>query len=101
MEPKFVISEQESLLFYNGFAVISERIVDLRIIQKVLESDIFWNYVRCVSKPYGGNYYSLGKRYIKHFGIPNFSTEQKQELLKIEAQSNVNIWLRQFYRVSI
>lgn len=101
MEPKFALSEQDSLLFYNGFAVISKKIEDLRIIQKVLNSDIFWHYVKSVSKPYGGNFYSLGKRYIKHFGIPNFSSEQKQELLKIETQSDVNIWLRQFYRVPI
>lgn len=98
--PKFAISNSKDLLFYNGFAFINESIEELTILHKILSSDIFWRYIEIVSKPYSGGFYSMGKRYIKHFGIPCFSDSEKDVLLKMNDQQEINHWLRDYYKLS-
>ena len=95
--PYFVYSDNEDLLFYNGYALLSNSKRQLRIIKRILESDIFWFYICKTSKPYGSSYFALAKNYVKYFGIPFFTTEQEDELLSFSSQQEVNQWLRNFY----
>lgn len=78
--PTFFLTDIDSLLYYNGFALISDDVLTLERLQKILNTDIFWYYVKNISKPYANGYYSMGKRYIRYFGIPNLSGEQLQQL---------------------
>lgn len=75
-EPTFMLSVFDGLFYYNGFALISNDIQQLERLKKVLNTDIFWFYVKNISKPYANGYYSMGKRYIRYFGIPDFNEEQ-------------------------
>lgn len=75
-KPTFFMTDTDGLLYYNGFALVSSDIHKLEHLQKVLTSDIFWFYVKNISKPYANGYYSMGKRYIRYFGVPNFDDEQ-------------------------
>ena len=75
-KPTFFMTDTDGLLYYNGFALVSSDIHMLEQLQKVLTSDIFWFYVKNISKPYANGYYSMGKRYIRYFGVPNFDDEQ-------------------------
>lgn len=75
-KPTFFMTDTDGLLYYNGFALVSSDIHKLEQLQKVLTSDIFWFYVKNISKPYANGYYSMGKRYIRYFGVPNFDDEQ-------------------------
>ena len=75
-KPTFFLTDIDGLLYYNGFALVSHDIHRLAQLQKVLTSDIFWFYVKNISKPYANGYYSMGKRYIRYFGVPNFNDEQ-------------------------
>jgi len=84
------ISDDENLYFYNGMAVMSNNLEELSVLQKIFMSDIFWNYVSSISKHYASNYYSLGRNYIKNFGIYDFSSEDKQTLIKENDRINVN-----------
>lgn len=97
-KPYFVLSEDKDLFFYNGYALISDSLNDLRVLQKILSSNIFWNYIRLTSKPYGGEYYALAKNYIKKFGIYNFTDSEKRELLLLPSQKKVDEWLRKYYK---
>lgn len=86
-KPTFILSDIEGLLYYNGFALISDSIRSLERLKKVLSTDIFWFYVMNISKPYANGYYSMGKRYIRYFGIPVFTDEQLKNL-DSKAQTN-------------
>lgn len=78
--PTFFLTDIDGLLYYNGFALISDDILILERLQKILNTDIFWFYVKNISKPYANGYYSMGKRYIRYFGVPDLSGEQLQQL---------------------
>ena len=79
-KPTFFLSDIDNLLYYNGFALISDNRQTLIRLQKILNTDIFWFYVKNISKPYANGYYSMGKRYIRYFGIPELTVEQLQQL---------------------
>ena len=79
-KPTFMLSDINGLLYYNGFALVSNSIQQLERLKKILNTDIFWFYVENISKPYANGYYSMGKRYIRFFGVPNFTEEQLLEL---------------------
>lgn len=79
--PTAVISLQEDLLFYCGYALYCEDIETLRILKIFLESDIFWYYIRHTSKPYSKGFMALAKNYITGFSIPELTEAEKNQLL--------------------
>lgn len=87
----------KDLLLYNGISFVSNDEIALRIIKCILESDIFWNYVRKNSKPYASGYFSLNGINIKNFGIPIFTQEEKDELLSLSQKEQINQWLEKYY----
>jgi adenine-specific DNA-methyltransferase len=87
--PTFVISESRDLLFYNGIAVISDSIEDLEILKRILESDVFFWYVRNTTKDYSSGYISLSRNYIKNFGIVHLTKNEKNQLLKSNDQNSL------------
>lgn len=89
--------DDESLLLYNGMAFVSDDESTLMVLKKVMESEVFWKYVTTNSKPYSSSYYSLNGVNIKHFSIPDFTDEEKSQLLAMSEQSQINVWLRSFY----
>ena len=44
-KPYFVFTDELDLLFYNGYALVSDTEDELRFIQKILKSDVFWYYI--------------------------------------------------------
>lgn len=67
--PSFLINDDENMLFYNGLAVVGHSKKDMLVVKKIMESKIFWYYIKSTSKPYSSNYYSLNGNYIRNFGI--------------------------------
>lgn len=92
-----LIMDDEDLLLYNGHSFVSDDLSKLLILKLILESEIFWEYVVRNAKPYSSNYYSLSGVDIKKFGIPNFTDEEKKELLNKDTRRAANEWLRHFY----
>ena len=92
-----VLSDDPDLLLYNGMAFVSDDREKLLLLQKVLQSDVFWSYVMANAKPYAAGYVSLNGDNIKHFHIPNFTDAEKRELLALRSQTKVNEWLMKFY----
>lgn len=87
--PTFILTDIDGLLYYNGFALISDDIMTLERLQKILDTDLFWFYVKNISKPYANGYYSMGKRYIRYFGVPDLSDEQLQRLDRITGKQEI------------
>lgn len=100
-EPHFVLSDQQNLLFYNGYALISNDLRSLKIIQKILRSKIFWYYIKHTSKPYGSEYFALAKNYIKNFGVIQLTTKQEKILSELNNQNAIDEYLVNLYEIDI
>ena len=92
-----VLSDNPNLLLYNGMAFVSNNKEQLQVLQKVLQSRVFWSYVMTNAKPYASGYVSLNGDNIMHFHVPDFTDAEKRELLEIKGQKKVDEWLEQFY----
>ncbi|MCK6607734.1 MAG: class I SAM-dependent DNA methyltransferase [Flavobacterium sp.] len=74
--PNYLLSNDNDLLFYNGQAVIGHSEEEMLLIKKIMESRLFWYYIKTTSKPYSSSYYSLNGNYINNFGICNFTNNE-------------------------
>ena len=92
-EPIAVLSLEEKLLFYCGYALISDDEQELKILKCFLESDAFWYYIYHTSKPYSKGYMAFAKNYIVNFTIPKLSEAEKQYLLSNSSKSELNRWI--------
>lgn len=86
------------LMLYNGMAFVNDEKETLQVLQKVLESNLFWNYIVTNSKPYMSGFYSLNGSNIKHFCVPKFSDEEKKELLNFKEKSKIESFLEDYYK---
>ena len=99
--PCFVITEDQDFLFYNGYAVISDNLIELKILQKILMSKIFWYYIINTSKPYSGMFFSLAKNYVKNFGICDLSETEKRKLLHLNDIQMIDDFLLHKYNINL
>ncbi|MDX9744826.1 MAG: hypothetical protein RBT59_13475 [Arcobacteraceae bacterium] len=93
------ISNDTNLYFNNGMAVLSNSLEDLQLLQKIFISDIFWFYIKSTSKYYSSNYYSLGRNYIKNFGIYDFSKNEKEILINLKKKEEIDEFLEDRYKI--
>lgn len=80
--PTFVLCDEQELLFYNGIAVVSNDRRELELLQILLSSKVFLNYIKSTTKDYSSGYISLSRNYLKNFGIPQMTEWQKTTLLE-------------------
>jgi hypothetical protein len=73
----------------------------LKILKRILESNVFWYYIKNTSKPYSGNFYALAKNYVKDFGICALTHGEEDFLLKSESLKERNEFLIEKYEVMI
>ncbi|WP_294297445.1 N-6 DNA methylase [uncultured Chryseobacterium sp.] len=99
-KPYFVFTNDRELLFYNGYALVSDSEEDLMFVQKILKTDIFWYYITRTSKPYANNYFALAKNYIKNFSIPKFSDSEKANFMRLRNKSAINKFLLKKYNIT-
>ncbi|MDE7421718.1 MAG: SAM-dependent DNA methyltransferase, partial [Muribaculaceae bacterium] len=99
-KPYFVLTEDESLLFYNGYAIVSDSSHKLHVLRRILQSSVFWYYIQHTSKPYGGNYFALAKNYVKNFGIPQLSKTEEDEILSLK-EDEIDSYIESLYGVNI
>lgn len=93
------ISEDQDLYFYNGMAAMSNNREELEILQQIFKTKVFWLYVKSISKPYASNYISLGRNYMKNFGVSDFSEKEKNKLLKENNLSKLNLFINKKYNI--
>lgn len=99
--PRFALCTDSNVLFYNGYAICSQNIEDLKILQKILSSKLFWKYITIISKPYNNGYYALAKNYIKYFGIPDLSVQQREYILHEKDYDKIFVFLCKIYKIKI
>lgn len=98
-QPYFIYSDQEDLLLYAGYAIYCNSERELKVLKCILESDVFWYYIKKTSKPYSGNYFALAKNYVKDFGVCELNEEEKDYLLNIDSIDKRNQFLCQRYQI--
>lgn len=99
--PNFIINSDDNLLFYNGLAVVGCSETEMEIIKKIMESSIFWYYIKTTSKPYSSDYYSLNGNYIKNFGICELTEKEREFLIEETDQSILNEFFENKYEVKL
>lgn len=99
--PVAVLSTDEDLLFYCGYAIFSDDINELLVLKKIIQSSVFWYFVLNTSKPYSKGYMSLAKNYIKDFGIPILTEQQKNTILHIVDDAELNKYIQKLYGISV
>ena len=97
--PSYIINSDENLLFYNGQAIIGHNQDEMVIIKKIMESRLFWYYIKTTSKPYSSDYYSLNGNYISNFGICNLSDTEKEFVLNEQDKDALNIFFERKYDI--
>lgn len=97
--PNYVINSDDTLLFYNGLAIIGESERELLVLKKLLSTSVFWFYIVNTSKPYGSGYYSLSKNYFKDFGIPDLSEDEKTYIIDESDINRLNDFINGKYNV--
>jgi adenine-specific DNA-methyltransferase len=97
--PDFIVSSDENLFFYNGLAVVGSSDIEMEIVKKIMESSVFWYYIKKTSKPYSSNYYSLNGNYIRNFGVCELNEEEKNFLLSENDREKLNIFFENKYDI--
>lgn len=97
--PVAVLSKDADVLFYCGYAIFSDDEKELQVLKKLLETDVFWFYILNTSKPYSKGYMSFAKNYIKNFGLPVLTNEQKTKLLSLKKKESINSYVKELYNV--
>ena len=99
--PKYIIDADDSLLFYNGMAVIGDSAEELILAKKIMESSVFWYYIKTTSKPYSSKYYSLNGTYINNFGVCELNENEREYVIRETNQDLLNEFFEEKYGVLI
>lgn len=97
--PSYLISNDDDLLFYNGQAIVGHSEEEMLLIKKILESRLFWYYIKTTSKPYSSEYYSLNGTYIKNFGIPDFSENEIEFIINEDDKNTLDAFFEDRYDI--
>jgi len=110
-KPRFLIEQDESAFFCNGYAIYLkdkpnlfskiEQQLDLAILGKILNSSVMEYYIKQTSVSIEGGYPCYQKNFIELFGIPNFTSSEIAFLNKESSKKRLNNFLIEKYGVSV
>ena len=91
--PNFLLDETDSL-FCNGYSVTPKESgnmfrapIDIRILQRILNSWVMDYYARLTSFQIGGDYQCFQKNFIERFSIPDISPEAADSLIGLNGET--------------
>ncbi len=99
--PSYIINSEDNLLFYNGQAVIGHSEDEMIFIKKIMESRLFWYYIKTTSKPYSSEYYSLNGNYIKNFGVCQLTDSELKFVLKEDNKIKLDEFFESKYNINL
>jgi type I restriction-modification system DNA methylase subunit len=101
-QPQFMLDLSEDNLFCNGYAVFVKKplIKHVKAIQKILNSQVMWYYVKRTSVEIEGDYQCYQKNFIENFSIPNLTEEDWEFLSNEEDTIKINDRLIKIYGIS-
>lgn len=84
--PYFILCMEGDVIFYNGYSLVDTSLEKLQYLQKLMNTRLFWRYIRATSKPYGGQFYALAKNYVKTFGVIEMTEEQRRIFMQMSRE---------------
>ena len=91
--PNFLLDKTDSL-FCNGYSVKPKEIgdlfsnpIDIRVLQKILNSCVMDYYARLTSFQIEGGYQCFQKNFIERFCIPRITPDQSDSILRLDGVS--------------
>lgn len=99
--PSYIINSEDNLLFYNGQAVIGHTEDEMLFIKKIMESRLFWYYIKTTSKPYSSEYYSLNGNYIKNFGVCQLTDSEMNFVLNENDKNILDGFFEEKYKIRL
>jgi len=99
--PSYIINSDDDLLFYNGQAIIGHTRQEMILIKKIMESRLFWYYIKTTSKPYSSDYFSLNGNYIKNFGVCNLNSDELEFVLNEPDRNTLDIFFEKKYDIDL
>ena len=99
--PSYIINSEDNLLFYNGQAVIGHTEDEMLFIKKIMESRLFWYYIKTTSKPYSSEYYSLNGNYIKNFGVCQLTDVEMDFVLNENDKNILDVFFEEKYKIRL
>lgn len=98
--PSFITVEEANTLIYCGYAIYPKNKKDFPILEKILNSNVMWFYLKKTSKHYSGGFKSFAKNYVKNFSIPELSNREETTLLKMSDKNDVENFLLKKYQLA-
>lgn len=98
--PKFMLVEDETALFCNGYGVFENDYLELEELLAVLNSKVMQYYVANTSYAIEGGYYCYQKKYIEKFSIPWFD-ENEKNILRMGTKNDIDEMLVEKYGLVI
>lgn len=99
-KPNFMLINDKTALFCNGYAVFENDSIELEVLEKILNSHIMQYYIQHTSYQIEGGYYCYQKKYLEKFGIPYFNSKEKSFLLQAN-QQEIDKFLGKKYGVDL
>ncbi|SMB51074.1 Type IIS restriction enzyme Eco57I [Serratia proteamaculans] len=99
--PQGIISTDRDLMFYNGVAIVNHSLNELLLIQKIINSKLFWYYITKTSKPYSSEYFSLTGNYINNFGVYQFSADEVNYIISENDKDKLDYFIEGKYDVIV
>ncbi len=99
-DPKFKYIENENALFCNGYAIFENDKISLKVLGKILNSDLMKYYIRNTSYTIEGGYYCYQKKYVERFSIPEFNNNELK-ILESNNKQEINKMLIHKYNINI
>lgn len=99
-KPRFMLDEKEDSLFCNGYAIFQKAGgLDLKILQKILNSVIMDYFARKTSVDLEGGYQCYQKNFIESFNIPQLTEQDLKFLSNEENKNKINDFLIKKYEL--
>ena len=96
-KPNFKYDQSDSL-FSNGYALKpNEEFFDINFLKQILNSDIFYNYMKLTSFEIAGDYQCYQKNFIENFCIPKINLKLQKELVE---NDEVNRFISDYYQLT-
>lgn len=99
--PHFVFTDNKEMLIYCGYAIFNESDDELKLLKRILESEVFEYYMANTSKPYSAGYFSYAKNYVKNFGICELTADERYFLSNGVSKKEVNEFLIHKYQLHL
>jgi tRNA1(Val) A37 N6-methylase TrmN6 len=96
-QPNFMMDNRYDSLYSNGYALFHSDPTELRVVQKILNSNQMMKFISANSTYLKGDYYCFQKQFIETFPVPVLGNEQKQKILCMVDNAELNNFIEELY----